>query len=126
LAAAVAFALVVAVVVVLAGQVLADAAVARAALVGEGPARAFAAAAARVGRRPAAFLLAALLFAAIAAAGSVSIQAGGSPVLGLVATAGPVVLGPQLMLATLSALVAAAVDLWWLGTVAALACADPG
>ena len=124
LAAAVAFALVVAVVVVLAAQILADAAVTRAALAGEGPTAALASAAARVGRRPAAFLLAALLFATIAAAGSVSIQAGGSPVLGLVATAGPVVLGPQLMLATLSALVAAAVDLWWLGTVAALACAD--
>jgi hypothetical protein len=63
-------------------------------------------------------------FALLAAAGAASVQAGGSAFLGVVARAGPILIGPQAMLATASALVAAAVDLWALGTIAALACAD--
>lgn len=124
LAAAVAFALTLAVAVSLLVSVLADAAVTRAAIAGERPVEAFAAAAARVGRRPAAFLLAAIVFALLAAAGAASVQAGGSAVLGFATAAGPVLLGPQAMLAVASALVAAAVDLWSLGTIAALACAE--
>jgi hypothetical protein len=124
LAAAVAFALTVAFAVSLLVSVLADAAVARAAIVGEGPAEAFAMAVARVGRRPAAFLVAAIFFALLAAAAAASVEAGGSAILGFAVAAGPVLLGPQAMLAVASALVAAAVDLWSLGTIAALACAD--
>jgi hypothetical protein len=124
LAAAVAFAATLAIAVSLLVSVLADAAVTRAAIAGEGPVEAFASAAARVGRRPAAFLLAAVSFALLAAAGAASVQAGGSAFLGVVARAGPILIGPQAMLATASALVAAAVDLWALGTIAALACAD--
>jgi hypothetical protein len=124
LAAAVAFAVTLAIAVSLLVSALADAAVTRAAIAGEGPVEAFAAAAARVGRRPAAFLLAAVIFALLAAAGAASVQAGGSAFLGFGARAGPILMGPQAMLATASALVAAAIDLWGLGTIAALACAD--
>jgi hypothetical protein len=124
LAAAVAFAVTLAILVSLLVSVLGDAAVTRAAIAGEGPAQAFASASARVVRRPAAFLLAGLFFALLAAAGAASVQAGGSAFLGFVARAGPILMGPQAMLATASALVAAAIDLWGLGTIAALACAD--
>lgn len=123
-AAAVALALTVALVVALGTSILADAAVARAALRGEGPAHALAFATARMLHRPAVFLLAGITFGAIGAAGAFAVQAVGGVALGFAAAAGPaVLLGPQLMLSALAALVAAAVDLWWLGTVATLACA---
>jgi hypothetical protein len=45
--------------------------------------------------------------------------------LAFVRTAGPMVaLGPELMLATVAALVAGAVELWWLASLTALVTAE--
>jgi hypothetical protein len=94
---------------------------------GEGPARALARAARRFALRPAAFLAVAL------AAVIVDFVLGWSTrAIAAVATgAGPagtlVLLGPQLMIWTLAALAAAAVELWRLASTAVLAChAAPG
>ena len=124
-AAAVAAALVLAVLVPLAIGVVGDAAVARAGVLAEGPARAFAGATRRFLLRPGAFLLAAILFGLLAAIVPASVEALASgPVAALVARGAPLLaLGPELMLATGALAVAAALDLWRLGTVAALGCA---
>jgi hypothetical protein len=125
LAAAVAGALTLAVLVPLALGAVADAAVARAALVGDGPAAALAAAADRFAARPGTFVLAALAFAATGLAGALSVQAVGSVATGFAGVLHPLLAaGPSLMLSAAGALVAAAVDLAWLGTATALACAD--
>lgn len=125
LAAAVALALTVALAVPLALSTAADAAVARAALRGEGPGAAFAAAAARFLRRPGSFLLGAMIFGAAATLAPWGVEAAGAVATGFAQGAGPLVLlGPNLMLALAGAAVAAAVDLSWLGTVAALSCAE--
>lgn len=121
LAAAVALALTLAVAVPLALSVAVDAAVARAALGGEGPATAFAGAARRFLARPGTFVLAALVFGLAGALGPASVQAFGSAVTGFTAAAPPLVLlGPTLLLWVLGALVGTAVELAWLGTVAVL------
>jgi hypothetical protein len=123
LAAAVAGALTLAVLVPFVLSVVADAAVARAALRGEGPARALAGAGARVLRRPGAFLLGAMLFGAGGSASALAVRSTGAAFTGLAAGAPPAVaLGPELMLAVAGAAVAVAVELWWLGTAAVLAC----
>jgi hypothetical protein len=123
LAAAVALALTLAIAVPLVLSVVADAAVARSALRGEGPATAVAAAGARVLWRPGTFLLAALAFGATAALAASSVQAVGAALTGFAAGVDPaVMLGPELMIAAGALLVGAAVELWWLGTVAVLAC----
>jgi hypothetical protein len=124
-AGAVAAALVLAVLVPLAIGVVGDAAVARAGVLAEGPARAFAGATRRFLLRPGAFLLAAILFGLLAAIVPASVEALASgPVAALVARGAPLLaLGPELMLATGALVVAAAIDLWRLGTVAALGCA---
>ena len=123
LAAAAAFALTLAVAVPLALGALSDAAVARAALRGEGPGAAFAAAAQRLFRRPGTFLLAALAFGGAAMLGPASVEAAGALALGFARGAGPaLLLGPNLVVSAAALLLAAAIDLWWLGTVAALAC----
>jgi hypothetical protein len=106
---------------VLASGALADALLARVALRGEGPLTALARAARRLARRPAAFL--AIPLVALAAQ---AILAGSAHALATVAgatSAHPLVLlGPQLMGATLAALAVAAVELWRLGASALLAC----
>jgi hypothetical protein len=124
LAAAVAAALVLAAAVPAALSVVADAAVARAALRGDGPGRAFAESGARFLSRPGTFLLAAVVFGALGLAGPGLAAGAGSLATGFAAAVSPVVLaGPQLMVAAAAAAVAAGIDLVWLGTAAALACA---
>ena len=103
----------------------ADAALARTALAGDRPARALLEALRRVALRPPAFVLAgmALGLAALVVLGSA--QAMESAALGLAAGAPPVlVLGPRLLTTVLGAALAALFELWRLGTVAALACAE--
>lgn len=123
LAAPVALALTLALAVPLVLSVVADAAVARSALRGEGPASAVAAAGARILGRPGTFLLAAMLFGGTGALAASSVQAMGAALTGFAAGVDPtVMMGPELMIAAGAALVGAAVELWWLGTVAVLAC----
>jgi hypothetical protein len=128
LAAAVALALTLAIAVPLALSTVADAAVARSALGGEGPGTAFAGAGARFLRRPATFLLGTLAFSLAGVFGPGLLGGAGSLLTGFAqGTSALLLLGPNLMLAIGAALVAAALDLAWLGTVAALACAEvPG
>jgi hypothetical protein len=124
LALAVAAALTLAVAVPLALSTVADAAVARAALRDERPAGAFAAAARRFLARPGTFLLAGLAFGLAAVVGPAAVE-GMSGVFGALGRAHPAAaLGPTLMLGLAAAVVAAFVDLLWLGTVAALASAE--
>jgi hypothetical protein len=125
LAAAVAAALTLAVAVPRIVAPLADAGVARAAVLGEGPGEAFAAAGARVLARPGTFVLAGLAFGAAALAVSAIVAAAGSALTGFAASASPLVLvGPELMIAAAGATLASGVDLAWLGTIAALSCGD--
>ncbi len=122
LAAAVAGALTIGIAVALAISVTADAAVARAALRGEGPVRAMAAAGARFLSRPETFLLGGMAFGALAALAAGGVESVGALATGFARSVDPMLLvGPQLMIAAAGVLVAAAVDLWWLGTVAVLA-----
>jgi hypothetical protein len=125
LAAAVALALTLALAVPVALGAVADAAVARAALRQEGPGAAFAATGARFLARPGTFVLAALAFAAAGSFAPGAVEAAGGLLSGFAPQASPVVLlGPSLMLGIAAAVVAAAIDLAWLGTIAALACGD--
>ncbi len=125
LAAAVALALTLAVAVPLALSVVADAAVARSALRAEGPGTAFAASGARFLSRPGTFLLGALAFGFMGAFAPGAVETAGGLLTGFAQRASPIVLlGPHLMMALLAAVVAAAIDLAWLGTVAALACGE--
>jgi hypothetical protein len=104
---------------------VADAAVARAALRGEGPACAFAAGASRFLARPGTFVLAALAFGIVGSLAPVAIETGGGLLTGFAeGSAAALALGPNLMLALLATVVAAGLDLAWLGTVAALATAE--
>lgn len=122
LAAPVALALVLSLAVPLALSVLADAALVRAAVRGEGPALALGRAAARLVRRPSAFLLGGMLFAAAGLGASVAISSVGSLATGFAPQAPPeLMLGPQLMLAAVGATAAAALELWWLASLTALA-----
>jgi hypothetical protein len=123
LAAAVAAALTLAIGVPVALSVVADAAVARAAIRAEGPGAAFAAASRRFLARPGTFVLAATIFGFVAALAPATVEAFGGVATGFARGAPALVLlGPNLMLAVAGAAVAAAVDLAWLGTLAALAC----
>jgi hypothetical protein len=123
LAATVALALVLALAVPLALSAVADGAVARAAARGDGPAHAFAESGARFLARPGTFLLGAGAFGVVAAVVPAFVSGAGSVATGFASAVGPfVLLGPELMIAVFAAAVAAAVDLVWLGTVAALAC----
>jgi hypothetical protein len=125
LAATVALALTAALAVPLALSAVADAAVARAALRGEGPGEAFAGAAARFLARPGTFLLAAMIFGAVGAIAPGVAATAGNLVTGFARNASPLLLvGPQLMTALLATVVAAAVDLAWLGAVCALGCGE--
>lgn len=123
LAAAVAAALTLGVAVPAALSAVADAAVARAALRGERPGLAFAGAVLRLLSRPGSFLLGGLAFALVAAAAPMAVQSFAGIATGFARGVSPLVLaGPELMLALAAAGIAAAVDLWWLGTVSVLAC----
>lgn len=125
LAAAVAAALTLAVSVPLALSVVSDAAVARSAAQGDPPGEAFAAAGARFLARPGTFLVAGIAFGLVGSLAPGAIEAAGGLVTGFAqGTSALVLLGPNLMVAVLAALVAAAVDLAWLATVAALATAE--
>jgi hypothetical protein len=125
LAAAVAAALTLALAVPVALSAVADAAVARAALRGEGPASAFAAGASRFLARPGTFVLAALAFGIVGSRAPVAIETGGGLLTGFAeGSAAALALGPNLMLALVATVVAAGLDLAWLGTVAALATAE--
>jgi hypothetical protein len=125
LAAAVAAALTLAVAVPVALGTVADASVARAAVLGDRPAEALAAGADRFAARPGTFVLAGIVLAVAGIAGAVSLQAVGSVATGFMGgRVHPLVaLGPTLMVGAAGAVLAAAVDLVRLGTVAALACA---
>ena len=125
LAAAVALALTLAVAVPAALSPVADAAVARAAVYGEGPGEAFAAAGARLLARPGTFILAGLAFGAAGLLAPALVAALGSVATGFAGYESPLVLaGPQLMIATAGAAMASAIDVAWLGTIAALACGN--
>jgi hypothetical protein len=128
LAAAVAFALTLAVAVPTALSIVADAAVARAGVCGDGPGEAFLESAARFLARPGTFLVAALAFGAAGLVAPGLLAGVGSVATSLARLTNPLLaLGPELMLGVAGAAVAAAVDLVFLGTIAALACGgDPG
>lgn len=122
LAAPVALALVLALAVPLALSVLADAALVRAAVRGEGAATALGRAAARLVRRPAAFLLGGIFFAAAGAVASLALTSMGGLATGFAPHAPAELLaGPRLMLGAAGAAAAAAVELWWLASLTALA-----
>jgi hypothetical protein len=92
---------------------------------GDGPADAFAAAARRVLARPGSFLLGALLFGVAGAIGTAAVELLGEALAQALHGAGPAVLvGPGLLASVAALAVAALVDLAWLGTVSALACAE--
>lgn len=103
----------------------ADGALARTALLGDGAAEALWEALRRVLRRPGAFLLAGLAIGVAAAALLGSAQTMETAVLG-VAQGAPLLLvvGPRLLASVLGAALAALVELWRLGTIAALACGE--
>jgi hypothetical protein len=88
---------------------------------GEGAFRALARAALRFARRPAAFLCVALAATLAHAVVGGSAQ-GLAAVAGAPATHPLVLVGPQLMAATLAACVSAAVELWRLGAATVLTC----
>lgn len=127
IAAACALALALAVAVPFVASVASDAAVARAAVRGEGPARAFAGAVRRLLARPGSLVLAGIAFALAGVAARLSVEGLGGAMLGFASDAPPSLLfGPELMLGALAAFVAAALDVWWLATVAAFACGGSG
>ena len=109
----------------IAAALVADAALARTALSGDLPARALAEGGRRVLARPGAFLLSAFVLAVASAAIVGSADAMKTAALG-VASGAPALLavGPRLVATVISAGVAALLDLWRLGTVAALACGE--
>ncbi len=105
--------------------ILADSALGRAALRGEGPARALGRAALRVARRPGAFVLVGLAVAVSGALAAGTIQGFAGVATGFArGRVGWLLIGPDLVVAVVAALVAAWVELWRLGALAALACAD--
>jgi hypothetical protein len=125
LAGAIALALVLAIAVPVALSAAADAAVARAALRQEGPAESFAGATRRFLARPGTFVLAALVFGAAGLLAPASIRAFGNVATGFARGARPLLLvGPSLMMGLLALVVAAVLDLAWIGMISALACAE--
>jgi hypothetical protein len=121
LAAAGALALTLSLAVPLALSTVADALVVRAALRREALSSALAGVTRRFLARPGGFLLGALAFGAAGLAGAAAVQTAGGIATGFAPGAPALVLvGPQVMLAAAAALVAAVVDLAWLGTLAVL------
>ncbi len=121
LALPVAAALVLAILVPLALSLLSDLALVRAGARGESAPEALASAVRRLVGRPSAYLLAALIFGFLGLAGAAVMQAVGTAATGFAASAPALTLGPQLMLAALSAAAGAAAELWWLASLTALA-----
>jgi hypothetical protein len=120
-----ALALVFGIAAMVAASAVADAALARAAILDERPTQALAGAARAFLRRPAAFLLVALVLAAAELALTSSVNAFGAIATGFAQSprVPPLVfLGPRLMVAAVAALFAAFVLLWRFGALAALAC----
>lgn len=102
-----------------------DAALARNALSGDAPTRALAVGAWRVLRRPGAFVLSAFV---LGVAGLVILGAAETMETAVLGVAGGaphwLAVGPRLLATTLAAALATLLELWRLGTVAALACND--
>jgi hypothetical protein len=106
-------------------SVVGDAALARAALRDETPARAVASGLLRIFRRPAAFLFAAMLVATLGFMVTGSLRAVTNLATGLAPNRSALLLlGPELMAMALAALLTALVELWRLATLAVLACSD--
>jgi hypothetical protein len=125
LAAATALALALALAVPLGLSTAADALVARAALIREGPAAALAAVVRRFLSRPGSFLLGAMLFGALGVAVQLAVQSFGAVSTGFAGAAPALVrLGPELMMGALAAFLAGVLDLLWLGTLAVLSCGE--
>jgi len=103
---------------------LGDAALARAAIRGDGAAGAWRAAAVRIGQRPSAFLATALAagIAAVLLLGSLEVGTGALLQIAAAQAPAPLVVGPRLLAAAVGALAAAALELWRLGAISALAC----
>ncbi len=103
-------------------SILGDTAVARAALSGEGPARAISRSAAAMARRPAAFLAATLGVMVATAIAVGSVQGAFGALAGSLGRAPRLLLAaPQVLVWALVALVAAAAELWRLSTLGTLA-----
>jgi hypothetical protein len=121
LAAATALALVLALAVPLACSTVSDALVARAALLREPAAAAFAAVSRRFAARPGSFLLGAMVFGFVGLAVQLSVETFGGLSMGFAIGAPALLrLGPDLMIGVLAAFLAGVLDLVWLGTVAVL------
>jgi hypothetical protein len=106
-------------------SLVADAALARNALSGDAPTRALLVGARRVAVRPGAFVLAAFV---LGVAGMVILGAAETMETAVLGVAGGapywLALGPRLMATTIAAALATLLELWRLGTIAALACGD--
>ncbi len=102
-------------------HVLGDVTVARAAMAGEGPVDALVGAGGTVLRRPWALLVALLSVALATVLGTAAVQLGVGSFPGAIRAARVAVLVPELLLAMLSALVAAGAELWLLAAVGAIA-----
>ena len=126
-AAVLAGALTIAIAAPVVASLVADAALARTALSGDGPARSVLEGARRVALRPGPFIVAALALGLVSAVVLGSVEAANTAVLG-VARGAPVLLAlaPRLMANVLGAAIVVLIELWRLGTVAVLACSEPG
>ncbi len=106
-------------------SLVADAALARNALAGDTPTRAIAVGARRVVLRPGAFVLSTFV---LGVAGTVILGAAETMETAVLGVAGGaphwLALGPRLLATTIAAALATLLELWRLGTIAALACAD--
>jgi hypothetical protein len=103
----------------------ADALVARSAMLRETLSSTLVGVTRRFFSRPGAFLLGALLFGVFGIAVQVGVQIAGGVATGFARDIPALVaLGPRLMLAALSALLAGVIDLLWLGTLAVMSCGD--
>ena len=121
LAAAVAGALVLALLALLLTSAVAEAALVRTAVRGDGPVEAVLQAASRVLARPAAYLLLASSFGLLSLVASVALQSVGGLASGITSRAPALMaLGPGLMLSAAALAVAAALELWWLASLTAL------
>ena len=118
-------ALTTAVVAPILASLVSDAALARNALSGDRPTRALAEGGRRVLVRPGAFLLSAFVLGVAAAVVLGTAQTMETAALGVASGAPPLLaIGPRLMATTLAAALATMLELWRLGTIAALACVD--
>jgi hypothetical protein len=127
LAAFGAAALTIATVGLLLARVVGDAAAARTAILGEGPASAWAGAVRRLLGRPGGFTLAGMVLLLGSALVPATLQPATRIVAGLSGRVDDLLLlGPESMLALLAMLGTAALDLAWLSTVSALSCAEVG